>query len=470
MAVALSTAVLVTLEVSPALAETTPTPTSTSAAAARAGTSAVAGSGTTGTSTTKASDPSTTTTTKAPPPTSGTTSRPSTSTSSTTPPKPVPTGSGDSESTLTPAELAAQIARAEQLRADLAKSNSALAAVLTKLDTLAAQSNRLLEKYAAAKDVEAAALLEAERNQALSAQLTAQLAHERDQLRTWAFYAYSEGGSVAEMAGILGAMGKDPATSGNPVGDLSYLTNARGQAFATIDALSKQQADATYRAEAASKEAQRAAKEAAAAKTDAAAVVADQKAQLEALRKTHAAEIAKAGPLVQVLAGARTPEATAAYRALVEEMARAGQSPTSVGATCSHDEATYPNGMLPAAALCPLWKAPGERLRPSAAAAYNAMSAAYAKDTGTPLCVTDSYRSLSEQVSVKARRGVWAASPGTSPHGLGIALDLCGGVNSFGTPAYEWMKQNGPIYGWYHPSWAEPGASLPEPWHWQFAG
>ena len=63
-----------------------------------------------------------------------------------------------------------------------------------------------------------------------------------------------------------------------------------------------------------------------------------------------------------------------------------------------------------------------------------------------------------------------AAAPGTSNHGLGKALDLCGGINNFGHPAHAWMQQNAPLYGWFHPSWAAAGGSLPEPWHWEYAG
>ncbi len=98
------------------------------------------------------------------------------------------------------------------------------------------------------------------------------------------------------------------------------------------------------------------------------------------------------------------------------------------------------------------------------------MSLAYQRDTGHLLCVTDSYRSYANQVVTKASRGGWAAAPGTSNHGVGVALDLCGGVNSFGHPAHLWMQQNAPLYGWFHPSWAAAGGSLPEPWHWEFSG
>ncbi len=142
----------------------------------------------------------------------------------------------------------------------------------------------------------------------------------------------------------------------------------------------------------------------------------------------------------------------------------------AAGKACSTNERSYPNGRVPRSALCALRGRAGESLRPRAAAAFNAMSVAYEKAHGTPLCVTDSYRSYDQQVAVKASRGKWAAAPGRSEHGLGHALDLCGGVNRFGSEAHRWMQQNGPRFGWVHPAWAEAGGSLPEPWHWEFTG
>lgn len=126
--------------------------------------------------------------------------------------------------------------------------------------------------------------------------------------------------------------------------------------------------------------------------------------------------------------------------------------------------AGYPNGLLPASALCPLAVGDGHRLRADAAAAFNRLYAAY------PVCVTDSYRTYGAQVDVYARKPGLAAIPGTSNHGLGLAVDLCGGIESFGTPAYQWMKAHAPTYGFVHPAWAEPGGNRPEPWHWEFNG
>jgi LAS superfamily LD-carboxypeptidase LdcB len=126
------------------------------------------------------------------------------------------------------------------------------------------------------------------------------------------------------------------------------------------------------------------------------------------------------------------------------------------------------NGQLDADALCPLWSAPGQRLRTDASKAFNAMSRYHAKTLGAPLCVTDSYRSYAQQVDVYHRKPGLAAVPGTSQHGWGLAVDLCGGVQSYGTPAFNWMKANGPRFGFHHPAWAEPTGSRPEAWHWEY--
>src|SRR6476620_7159437 len=68
------------------------------------------------------------------------------------------------ESTLSPAELAAQIAAADALTRDLTASNAGIAAAATKLDRLALEANTLLQEYAAARDAERAAREEANRN------------------------------------------------------------------------------------------------------------------------------------------------------------------------------------------------------------------------------------------------------------------------------------------------------------------
>jgi LAS superfamily LD-carboxypeptidase LdcB len=130
----------------------------------------------------------------------------------------------------------------------------------------------------------------------------------------------------------------------------------------------------------------------------------------------------------------------------------------------------YCNGRVPLDALCPLAVAPGHRLRADAAHAFDALAAAYRAEFGVDLCITDSYRSAASQVQTYAAKPGLAAVPGTSNHGWGTAVDLCGGIEGFGTPQHAWMRDHASLFGWFHPSWAQQGGSRPEPWHWEFGG
>lgn len=129
----------------------------------------------------------------------------------------------------------------------------------------------------------------------------------------------------------------------------------------------------------------------------------------------------------------------------------------------------FPNGLIPGSALCPL-DVGSHRLRCDAAAAYRQLSAAFQGVFGAPLCITDSYRSFAGQVTLYAAKPTLAAVPGTSNHGWGLAVDLCGGAASFGTPEYTWLAGNAGRFGWAHPRWADPGQGREEPWHWEYAG
>lgn len=142
------------------------------------------------------------------------------------------------------------------------------------------------------------------------------------------------------------------------------------------------------------------------------------------------------------------------------------------GATCASDVPPLAvNGFLPISALCPLRTAPGHRLVRRAAQAFDAMAASFAADNGgTRLCVTDSYRDYASQVDVFRRKPNLAATPGRSQHGWGLAVDLCGGIQQFGSSAHQWMQTRAREFGFVHPDWAEPDGSRPEPWHWEFVG
>lgn len=130
----------------------------------------------------------------------------------------------------------------------------------------------------------------------------------------------------------------------------------------------------------------------------------------------------------------------------------------------------YANGQIPLDKLTPLSWAPGQRLRADAAAGLEALNRAYRAEFGVDFVLTDTYRSYREQVALYAVKPDLAAKPGTSNHGWGIAVDLGGGVQSFGTREHRWMQQAAPAFGWVHPDWAQQGGSRPEPWHWEWTG
>lgn len=140
-----------------------------------------------------------------------------------------------------------------------------------------------------------------------------------------------------------------------------------------------------------------------------------------------------------------------------------GDTTSGAGAWGGHS-----NGRIPASAMCRLSTAPGHMLRCDAQAAFDRMSHAYEARFKTQISVTDSYRDYATQVILKRRKGRMAATPGTSNHGWALAVDLGGGINSFGSAQHAWMRANAPKFGWIHPGWARQTGSLPEPWHWEF--
>ena len=124
------------------------------------------------------------------------------------------------------------------------------------------------------------------------------------------------------------------------------------------------------------------------------------------------------------------------------------------------------NGGLANHSLCELWQA-GEYLRPDAAMSLSALNEAFSASFGRELCLVASYRNLDTQYELKASRGYFAASPGTSMHGWGLAIDLCA-KETGDSEVFSCLWANAPSYGWQNPSWAQLGGSKYEPWHWEF--
>lgn len=367
-------------------------------------------------------------------------------------------------------DISAQLAQADALLASLSAGNAAMGALLVELQTLTDQANAALEAKAVADEVVRASTARVATARATSLRLADELARKQQQLRDWAFSAYSDGGSTAEMVSVFDALLSDPSQAGNPVGDLAYLTDERLRLFQDIRDLTKRQAAAAARAQAESEKTRTAAVAAAEAQVAADEALRQQKETIAKAQESQRDALRVAAPLAAMLVGMASPEAKRRGEAMLAALTANNLDLPDMGKPCSDDISTYPNGQLPASALCPLWMAPGEFAHPTAAVAFQALSQEYTKAFGQPICVADSYRSFADQIAVKATRGFWAATPGTSNHGLGRALDLCGGINSFGTIEHLWMRQNAPLYGWFHPSWAAADGRKPEPWHWEFAG
>lgn len=186
------------------------------------------------------------------------------------------------------------------------------------------------------------------------------------------------------------------------------------------------------------------------------------------LRKSTTAEADRLARLMHDLqrkAAAATTKLTRALRKLGVRTSRDERAPVGCDPQRAERATQYPNGLIPSWAMCSLPQS-GQLLRADAAVAFYRLNAAYAARFGEELCVTDAYRSLGEQQSIYAQRPGMAAVPGSSLHGLGLAVDLCGGVQDYGSQRYNWMVTNSARFGWHHPAWAN--GSQFEPWHWEF--
>jgi D-alanyl-D-alanine carboxypeptidase len=391
----------------------------------------------------------------------------------------------------TEAQLRAQQEEAARLtglaQARAGKTDAARA----QLGALAQRASVALEEFdvarAAAELARSAAAAARAREADAEARLET-LGTEVEQARTdlgrYAAAAYRNGAS-ADALGSAHAL----LDSGS-VGDLNervtilqWVGVQHGRAVDRLESAEAAQAAATREAAAAAAEAvaQEATavqqeRKAAVARERADALVAEQEELVAALDAATERTRDQADRAKQEAARMAEARRIAAQRQVEEQRRRAAEIEAGhavvpvvpAGECAGEDISAFPNGKIPRSALCPLWGAAGHILRADAAAAFNALSKAYAADWGRPICVTDSYRTYEMQVDVKRRKPTLAAKPGTSNHGWGRAVDLCDGVNVFDSPTYTWMKQNAPRFGWYHPSWAEPNGSKPEAWHWEF--
>ena len=138
------------------------------------------------------------------------------------------------------------------------------------------------------------------------------------------------------------------------------------------------------------------------------------------------------------------------------------------------------NGRVPSGRLRAL---PAYLRAPSAAASslervaamqFIRMDTAFAKVFGYHITVEEGYRSLYWQKHWYAQYGApRAAYPGTSNHGMGLAVDIRSGAGSpftFGTAADKWLTANGAGFGFHRSWWLDQGRPNAEFWHYNFIG
>lgn len=105
---------------------------------------------------------------------------------------------------------------------------------------------------------------------------------------------------------------------------------------------------------------------------------------------------------------------------------------------------------------------------------FIAMDAAFFKTFRYHITVNEGYRSMYWQKYWYGQYGApRAAYPGTSNHGLALAVDIRSGADSpfvFGSAADKWLSANGRQFGFDRPWWLDPGHGNPEFWHYNFSG
>ncbi len=366
------------------------------------------------------------------------------------------------------------MAAAAVLRAQLGASNARLDAVLQAMTGISTRVSAALEKQHAADQAAAAAALTATTQLSRLINLHVQVLQGQSNLGRWAREAYATGGVLAEYQGWVTAFsGGSTADVAHDLALLQHVGVVNATTLTQLQGASAQQ-QVVARTSAAAAERSRDAQAAATkAREQASALLLEQRRTLATLQAGQLKTVDRAQQASQQLGLSSSAAAQAAQAQLTAVLAaRAAGRPVPLDPNdCQGlDTRPYANGEIPTAALCPLWGAPDKALRADAAAAFRDLSKAFAAEFGRPICVTDAYRTRAEQVSVFAAKPGLAAVPGTSNHGLGLATDLCGGVQSFATIEHAWMLTHAGLFGWFHPSWAEPTGSKPEPWHWEFAG
>ncbi|MGL5858613.1 MAG: D-alanyl-D-alanine carboxypeptidase family protein [Angustibacter sp.] len=350
-----------------------------------------------------------------------------------------------------------QLAQARALATRLRAADAGLARATEQLRQVSEQMTEAMQELTDARSAQAAADRTRRAEEDRLSRLRGDLTTTDDDLGQWARDTYRVGGPIATYESLLVLLtGRGTGDASFDLATMEQVVRQQGLTVTSLRQAVTEQADAARKAKLA-------AAQAAAARQRATAAL----AKVRSLRDRAQAAVAQLqAERARLLGG----QLTAEQQANLDAAMRSLPGSTDPGACRGQDVSGYPNGAIPMPALCPLWGAPGLRLRADAAAAFNRLSRAYAAEFGRPICVTDGYRTFATQVRLRAQKPTLAAQPGTSNHGWGTAVDLCGGIESFGTIEHAWMQVHAPLSGWFHPSWAAASGSKPEPWHWEFAG
>lgn len=135
--------------------------------------------------------------------------------------------------------------------------------------------------------------------------------------------------------------------------------------------------------------------------------------------------------------------------------------PTSLPVAGSRAATGYRNGRAVSIRIAPVGN--GKYLNTRAAGPFKAMVAA-ARKAGIRLSCTSGYRSNAQQAYLyrlyRQGRGNLAARPGYSNHQMGLSMDI-GGIGSYGSRAYKWLKANAARFGFRNDVRGEF-------WHWTY--
>jgi hypothetical protein len=152
-----------------------------------------------------------------------------------------------------------------------------------------------------------------------------------------------------------------------------------------------------------------------------------------------------------------------------EAAAESADTTSTPAGTCPEPDQVWSaeNGHLSSSELAAIPFASSHYVRADVVGGLADLNAAYAAEFGVNLTINSSYRTYAQQEALYDPSSKTAAPPGCSNHGTGLAIDIGGGVQTFGSAQYDWLKANAEAYGWVHPPFAEPSGRNPEPWHWQ---